>query len=125
MSAAQNVETARRAYAAFAAADIEGAVADIDDDIEWVVPGNSAVGGTYRGKDEVIGFFITIAQKGFTTQPHDYFAEGDKVVVLTTISVAGETSEQADLLTFRDGKLVGFYSYGDTVMQERVWGTKG
>jgi len=46
MAGEQNLETAKRAYAAFSAGDAEGAMANIADDVEWITPGNSAISGT-------------------------------------------------------------------------------
>ena len=59
--------------------------------------------------------------KGFRTMPHDFVAEGDKVVVLTTRELEGEATEGADVLTFNDaGKLVTFEALGDTAQLDRV-----
>lgn len=125
MSAEENIQKTKAAYAAFSAADIDGASADIDDQIEWIVPGNSTISGTYNGKDEVIGFWMKLAEKGFTTSPEHFLGDDERVVVLTRIDVQGESSDQADVLHFRDGKVVKFQSAGDTALQERIWGSKG
>jgi len=124
MSAEENIEETKRAYAAFANADVDEASKNIADDIEWIVPGNSAISGTYRGKDEVIGFWIKLAEKGFTTTPERFLGDDEVVVVLTNVTSDGESSDQADVLTFRDGKVVKFQSAGDTALQERIWGSK-
>ena len=50
--------------------------------------------------------------------------DDEVVVVLTSISVEGHTADQADVLTFRDGKVVKFQSAGDTALQEQIWGSK-
>ena len=47
----QNVEIAKKAYEAYGAGDVETALNTFDDDIEWSIPGNSTLSGTYRGKD--------------------------------------------------------------------------
>src|SRR3954469_19620344 len=112
MSAEENIENTKRAYAASANADVDAASENIADSIEWIVPGNSTVSGTYRGKDEVIGFWMKLAEKGFTTTPERFLADEDVVVVLTSISAEGHTADQADVLTFRDGKVVKFQSAG-------------
>ncbi len=124
MSASENKAATQAAYQAFANADIDGAAKNIADDIEWIVPGGSTISGTYRGKDEVVQFWLTLAGKSFTTQPEHFIAEGDHVVVLTKTTADGQQSEQADVLTFRDGKVVKFQSAGDTALQEKIWGTK-
>ena len=123
MSAEENIERTKQAYAAFASGDVEAASAELDDEIEWIVAGNSSISGTYRGKEEVIGFWMTLAGKGFTTQPEHFLGDDERVVVLTNVTVDGESADQADVLTFRDGKVVRFQAAGDTAMQERIWGT--
>jgi ketosteroid isomerase-like protein len=124
MAGEENVERCRAAYAAFGAGDVEAASAPLDAQVEWVVPGNSAVSGIYRGKEQVVAFWMKLAEKGFTTQPQYFLGDDERVVVLTSVTVGGETADQADVLTFRDGKVVKFQTAGDTAMQERVWGTR-
>jgi uncharacterized protein len=123
MAGEQNLETAKRAYAAFSAGDVEGAMQNIADDIVWITPGNSAVSGTLRSKQDVGQLWAKLAEKGFTTAPQFWFADEDRVVVLTQTTLAGEHADQADVLTYRDGKLIRFQSAGDTALLERVFGS--
>jgi uncharacterized protein len=44
--------------------------------------------------------------------------------VITKITAGGESALQADVLKYRDGKLVKALTIGDTVMQEKVYGRK-
>ena len=124
MAGEQNVETAKRAYAAFSAGDAEGAMAALADDVEWITPGNSAIGGTRHGKQEVGELWAKLAEKGFSTSPEYWLSDEERVVVLTHIKVGGEEADSADVLTFRDGKLVKFQTAGDTALFERVFGSK-
>ncbi|WP_107765923.1 nuclear transport factor 2 family protein [Nocardioides terrigena] len=124
MTGQENIEKTKAAYAAFSAGDVEAASAELADDIEWITAGNSAVSGTRRGKKEVLDFWMQLAGKGFSTRPEYFLGDDERVVVLTSITLDGETADQADVLTFRDGKVVKFQSAGDTAMQERIWGTK-
>jgi ketosteroid isomerase-like protein len=124
MAGEQNLETTKKAYAAFSAGDAESAMAPMADDVEWVVPGSSAVSGTYRGKQEVGEFWGRLAEKGFSTSPQYWFSDDERVVVLTQVTIDGQQADAADVLTFRDGKLVKFQSAGDTAMQERIFGSK-
>ena len=122
MSAEDNKRTAQEAYAAFSAGDAEGAMREIDDSIEWVVRGDNALTGTYHGKQEVGELWGKFMAKGFSTDPHDFVADGDKVVVLCTIELAGESEETADVLTYNDdGKLIKFDTLGDEAIPNRVF----
>jgi uncharacterized protein len=124
MSAQENLANTKKAYAAFASGDVEGAAENLADDIEWIVPGNSTISGTYRGKTEVIGFWMKLPEKGFTTAPEHFLADEDRVVVLTSTTADGQSSDSVDVLTFRDGKVAKFQIASDTALQERIWGTK-
>lgn len=124
MTGQENIEKCKAAYAAFAVGDVEAASKDIHDQIEWIVSGNSKISGPRHGKDEVLAFWMQLAEKGFSTQPQYFLGDEERVVVLTSVTLDGETADQADVLTFRDGKVVKFQSAGDTAMQERIWGTK-
>jgi hypothetical protein len=124
MSGEENLEKTKTAYEAFSRGDAEAAMRDLADDIEWVVAGNSAISGTYRGKQQVGQFWAKLAEKGFSTNPQYWFSDDERVVVLTQTTVEGQTSDQADVLTFRDGKVVKFQSAGDTALTERIYGTR-
>ncbi len=124
MAGEQNLETAKRAYAAFSAGDAQGAMADMADDIEWITPGNSAISGTRRGKQEVGSLWASLAGKGFSTSPEYWFSDDARVVLLTHIKMGNEEADSVDVLTFRDGKLAKFQTAGDTAMLERVFGSK-
>lgn len=122
MAGEENLEKTKAAYEAFQRGDAERAMRDLADDIEWIVAGHSSISGVYRGKQEVGQFWGKLAQKSFSTQPQYWFSDAERVVVLTQTTLEGETSDQADVLTFRDGKVVRFQSAGDTALMERVWG---
>jgi ketosteroid isomerase-like protein len=125
MSAAENIATAKRGYAAFTERDVAAAMTDLVDDIEWITPGNSAISGTTHGKQELGANWAKLAEKGFTTSPQHWFADEERVVVLTQISVGGESADSADVLTYNaDGKVIKFQTAGDTALFERVFGAK-
>jgi len=125
MSAEENLAAARRGYAAFAAGDAAAAMAEMVDDIEWITPGNSAISGTVRGKEALGAHWGQVMAKGYSTNPQYWFADGDRVVVLTQNTLGDQTVDIADVLTFNaDGKLVKFQTTSDTALLERVFGTK-
>jgi ketosteroid isomerase-like protein len=95
---------------------------DMDDSIEWTERGDNALTGTYNGKQAVGELWGNLMSKEFRTEPHDFIAEADKVVVLTTVYLEGEAIESADVLTFNsNGKLIGFESLGDRAVSNRVF----
>jgi ketosteroid isomerase-like protein len=122
MGAQENKQTAQAAYEAFSNGDAAGAMANMDDSIVWTSRGDNALTGTYNGKEEVGGLWAQLAGKGFSTAPHDFIAEGDKVIVLTTATIAGESVESADVLTYNaEGKLIAFDTLGDPTNANRVF----
>lgn len=122
MGAQENKQAAEDAYRAFSAGDAEGAMQNIDDSVTWTAQGDNALTGTYNGKQEVGELWGQLAGKSFSTEPHDFVAEGDKVVVLTTVTLEGETSENADVLTYNaEGKLIAFETIGDPAVGNRVF----
>jgi uncharacterized protein len=124
MAGEQNIETAKRAYAAFSAGDGAGAMAALADDVEWITPGNSAISGTIHGKQEVGALWAKLGEKGFTTTPQFWFSDAERVVVLTHTRTEGGEADTCDVLTFRDGKAVKFQTAGDTALLERVFGSQ-
>jgi ketosteroid isomerase-like protein len=122
MSAQENRERAEQGYRAFAAGDAAGAMENIDDSASWTVRGDSSLTGTYRGKQEIGELWGRLAEKGLRVEAHDFLADGDKVVVLATASLDGESSETADVLTYNgEGKLIAFDQIGDPAVANRVF----
>lgn len=114
MSAQANKESAVAAYQAFADGDAAAAMKDMSDGVVWTAGGDSALTGTYSGKEEIAGLWAKLGEKGLKTEPHDFIADGDKVVVLTTVTLDGQTNEVADILTYdAEGKLIAFEQLGD------------
>jgi uncharacterized protein len=122
MSAEENKQRTEAAYRAFSEGDAAGAMSNMDEGIVWTVGGDNSLTGTYRGKEEIGPLWAKFAEKGLRTEPHDFVADGDKVVVLTTASLDGESAEAADVLTFsEDGKLIAFEQIGDPAIANRVF----
>ncbi len=125
MSADENTRLAQSAYEAFGRGDMPALAEVMADDIEWVNPGDpneDPMAGTYRGKDDVLGWFGKLAEQlDFSTfEPRDFIAQGDKVVSIVyaeaTVRSTGRSvvQDQAHVWTFRDGKLARFQIYLDT-----------
>jgi ketosteroid isomerase-like protein len=95
---------------------------DVSDSIEWVVSGDNALTGTYRGKEEVGNLWMKLLGNQFRTTPKEFIAEGNKVVVICDVELSGETSESADLLTFDDeGRMTRFQTFGDVGPLDRLY----
>lgn len=122
MGAQENKQVAEDAYRAFSNGDAAGAMQNMDDSIVWTVRGDNALTGTYNGKQEIGELWGKLASKEFSTDPHDFIAEGDTVVVLTTVTLAGDAVESADVLTSNaEGKLIAFDTLGDPTNANKVF----
>ncbi len=124
MSEQENKELVKKGYAAFSAGDVQTVMDLFDDEIEWVQPGQSTISGTFHGKTEVMEYMGRLAEKAPTVTVKRLIAEGDTVVAITDVTVDGETGEDADVLTIRDGKTVRMEVHADTALLERVYGKK-
>lgn len=122
MGAQENKQTAIDAYAAFSAGDAEGAMSNIDESIEWTVRGDNSLTGVHKGKPAVGELWGALMTNGFSSQTNEFIADGNKVVVLATVTMDGESVENADILTYNDGgKLVAFDSLGDEALANRLF----
>lgn len=82
-------------------------------DITWTVPGRNAIAGTYRGADEVLGYFTrrrALADSTFRMHRRDVLAgEGDRVAALTdgTATIGGRerTWSTVGLYDVRDRRI--------------------
>ena len=120
MSSEDNKQNVRRGYDAFMAGDAEGALATLTDDCVYIITGDNTVAGTYRGKEEIGGFWAQLGEKGFQVGPREFIADGDKVVVLDTFSIGGDSADVADVLTCNsDGQITHFQSFGGDEVLDR------
>src|SRR4051812_4367728 len=122
MSADQNKANTEAADGACSQGEAAGAIENMDEGIVWTARGDNSLSGSCRGKQEVGELWGKLAEKGLGTEPHDFVADGDKVVVLTTVSLDGESNEAADVLTYNgEGKLIQFDQIGDPAVGNRVF----
>ena len=101
-------------------------LAMVDDNVTWqpVIGAGKHVptSGARKGKASVGEFFKILGQSvSFTTfEPREFIAQNDKVVCLVyteaTVRDTGRAfvSHEAQVWTFRDGKLARFQNYLDT-----------
>lgn len=119
-----NMQQTKENYAAFGRGDIAAIMQTLADDVEWVVPGTVDVptAGTYRGKMAVQEWFGTVQQtvEFHQFEPYEFIGQGDKAVVLVHVTAlvrrTGQTymSEDAHVVTWRNGKLARFQVFTDT-----------
>jgi len=122
MSAAENKQRAQEGYEAFGRGDAEGAMKNMDDSVEWVVGGDNALTGTHTGKEAVGQVWAQVGAKGFESQPKEFLADGDKVAVLRSNTIDGETADGADVLTYNaEGMLIRFETYGNEAAFNRAF----
>jgi ketosteroid isomerase-like protein len=94
------------------------------DDVEWVVPGDSAISGTYHGKKEFGGFLAKMRDVGYSQEPELFLGDEETVMVLFRTITAGHSSYQVDILTYRGGKVVKGQTVLDTEQTRRIFGAK-
>jgi ketosteroid isomerase-like protein len=99
-------------------------MAVFDDNIVWMSTGNSVISGTFKGKAELAVMLQRLVGQQASVAPKEFFADGDVVVVLSEVTAGGETSQEADVWTLQDGKIAKGQIFGDTAMQEKIFGTK-
>jgi ketosteroid isomerase-like protein len=111
-----NVELTRRGYEAFAKGDLAALSGLLADDVIWHVTGAGPLSGTYRGRDEVFGFFGRLAEETggtFRLEVHDVLANDEHTVALCwlTASRGGKSIQipMANVSHVRDGKVTEFW----------------
>ena len=112
-----NVELTRQGYEAFAKGDLATLSGLMADDVTWHVAGAGSLDGTYRGREDVFGFFGRLAEETggtFRLDVHDVLANDGHAVALCTLSASrgGKSIEVpvANVSHMRDGKITEFWS---------------
>jgi ketosteroid isomerase-like protein len=115
------LQAAQAGYAAFARGDLEAALALLDEDVEWIVPGTSAVSGVFRGTGDVLELWKRLAERDWKVEPEYWFADRDLVCALCHVTLRDGEMDTADLLRFREGRVVKFQTAADTELLARAW----
>lgn len=124
-----NEDLLRRGYDAFGTGDMETLAALLADDIVWHFPGNNPLAGDYKGRNEVLAFFVkSVEMTGGTLkiELHDVLANDEHGVGL--IRVTGQrdgkslTDNAAQVFHVRDGKASEVWSHaGDQAAIDKFW----
>lgn len=120
----QNMKLIKKGYEAFNAGDGDTVMSLFDDNVEWIQPGDSAISGSYHGKQEIAELLAKMSEKQASVTSERMLADGDLVIMLGQTTVAGETTDAATVFTVRDGRTVRVQAYGDTAALERIFGKK-
>jgi uncharacterized protein len=124
--AMENTEIVQKAYEAFGRGDVTTIMEMIDEDVEWILPGDMEMSpnilGRRRGKEVVRQWFGQLAVdmefEEFT--PMEFIAQNDKVAVMghsrTRVKATGKVAESdwMQVFTIKDGKVIRFQEYFDT-----------
>jgi hypothetical protein len=117
------------AYEAFAKGDVPTVLGILDTNVAWTEAEGFPYAGTYIGPNAVLeGVFMRLGTEwyGFAAVPAEFIDGGDIVVALGKYSgtyKATGKSFQADFAhvwKFRDGKVVQFTQYTDTLLVNRA-----
>ena len=120
MSEQGNVQVIQAAYAAFERGDIQSILDSLSERVEWIGPEVEPVAGTYRGRDEVGGFFRKVHEIAEFSrfEPREYVAQGDRVIALGSyrakVRSTGRFYECDWAMAFTiDYRVSGIHRHGD------------
>ena len=86
----------------YAGGDQEHVRAMLSEDVAWHVPGRSAIAGDYRGRDEVLRYFVArreLAQETFRIVVRGVLADDERAVIF-----AGAGAARRSELRLGDGR---------------------
>lgn len=119
-----NLAAVRRSYEAFDKGDLDGALAMMDDQIEWHQAQGLPHGGVYEGLPAVrAGVFDPLDEQwwdGFRAEPTEILGGSDHVVVLGRYTARAKRTGApldvpfAHVWRFRDGRAIRFHQFTDT-----------
>jgi ketosteroid isomerase-like protein len=120
MSPAENTAIVRSAYEAFARQDIPAVLAAFDSSIEWYLPDELPIGGTFHGQEGVLEFFHSLPGyfDELSVEPETFIAADDHVVVVG--QHRGRVNGHpfaigfAMVWTMHNGKAIRFREYNDS-----------
>ncbi len=119
-----NKQIIENAYQSFASGDIPGLLGTFDENIEWTEAEGFPYGGTYTGANSILeNVFMKLGTEweNFAAVPDEILDAGDNIVALGNYSGKYNASGKsmsvpfAHVWTLRDGKIVKFVQYTDTL----------
>lgn len=128
MSAEANKELVKKTWTAFAKGDIKTAFANMDDNVSWLVPGNTEVSGLHRGKDAILKFMSGVGAvfpEGLQSEVKRAYADGDTVIL--ELTNRGKVSngkfyenEYCFVFELENGKIRRIREYVDTQKAKEI-----
>ena len=119
------IDIVKRFYTALGCGDISSLLATLDDDLEWTEAERFPYySGTWRSPQEVCDKLLVPLSRdweGFAATPHDFIADGERVVSLGTYSGTFKTTGKsmtasfAHVWTVRGDRIARFIMYVDTM----------
>ncbi len=120
----RNVDIIKELYQAFARGDMDHVLAVLDPEVEWIESNGIPYGGTFLGHEAILtGVFAKIAAEwdNFTARVDRFIDAGETVITLGvdsgTYKATGKRMEAAtaSVWTLRNGKVIAFRQYIDTL----------
>lgn len=120
----ENKQIIEDGYNCFATGDIPRLLGSFDEKIEWTEAEGFPYGGTYVGADAILeNVFMKLGTEweGFSAVPNELLDAGDSIVALGHYSgkfnKTGKSMKVpfAHVWTLRDGKIIKFVQYTDTL----------
>jgi uncharacterized protein len=115
MGAKEDLAVIQSAYEAFGRGDIPAVLEAFAPDIQWHIPGRNPHAGTFKGHQEVVGFFTHLMEDTggtFNLDIHDFLGSDQHVVVLVRESGQRDgkrlDADGAHIWRLQDGKAVAF-----------------
>lgn len=128
MSEHDNVQAVTKLYEAFGRGDIEYIIAQMTDDVRWLVHLDPVVpwAGDYSTKSKVGGFFAALNEAAETTgfTPGQFVAQGDTVVSMGEYAFKARASGTSSrgrwvfVWKLRDGKVYSYEQFHDASIAE-------
>jgi hypothetical protein len=133
MSEKENQDTVREGYRAFISGDIEGFLALLADDVQWIMPRVPGVPftGNLRGRAQVAEFFRALgdAEEVVEFTQDEFIVTGSRVAVIgryvARVRATGRTVETpyAQFFTVVDRKIHAFQEIFDTAAVAEAYRT--
>jgi hypothetical protein len=127
MNTQESVHIVKDAFAAIRRGDMQGLLALSVGGIEWIIPGEWPLAGTYRGHAGVADLFQRASETVETsTEPREFVAQGDRVLVVGfskgRVKATNRTFEDHWVFacTVRNGKVTNIREYIDTLALARA-----